>query len=110
MHSANGECWERKPYGFKQDLLITTPELKHMFFNRCTRGPLITCRSLLWLVLFARALGSQDIRLGVLTSWKGSVWDASASLLGVMPALDRINNDESILPNHTLSFVWADKN
>ena len=38
----------------------------------------------------------------------GSLYDGSGSVAGVKVALDRINNDTSILPGHTLHYTFSD--
>merc|ERR1740130_2110769 len=67
-----------------------------------------------WAIILACALTpmlcpqAKELKVGVLTSWKGGVWDASRALLGIMPAMFKINNDTALLPGYNLSFVWAD--
>ncbi len=38
----------------------------------------------------------------------GSLFDGSGSVAGVKVALDRINNDTSILPGYTLHYTFSD--
>jgi ABC-type branched-subunit amino acid transport system substrate-binding protein len=53
-------------------------------------------------------MAKRNVTLGVLTSWKGGVYDNHALLLGVLPAIDLVNQSPELLPNHTLNFAWAD--
>ena len=40
--------------------------------------------------------------------WAVCVWKKPGFLLAIKPAIDRINNDTSILPRDHLTFLWAD--
>ena len=51
---------------------------------------------------------ADEIRVGVLSTWMGGVWKKPGFLLAIKPAIDRINNDTSILPNDHLTFLLAD--
>eukprot|EP00931_Biecheleriopsis_adriatica_P026710 TRINITY_DN16215_c0_g1_i4.p1 TRINITY_DN16215_c0_g1~~TRINITY_DN16215_c0_g1_i4.p1 ORF type:complete len:1118 (-),score=154.06 TRINITY_DN16215_c0_g1_i4:32-3385(-) len=50
----------------------------------------------------------REIKLGVLTTWKGPVWNVGESLMGVLPAINDISKDASTLPGENVTFLWAD--
>ena len=42
---------------------------------------------------------------GLIMSFPGGEFDSSGAIAGVRVALDRINNDTTVLPNHTLHYT-----
>ena len=42
---------------------------------------------------------------GLIMSFPGGEFDSSGAIAGVKVALDRINNDPTVLPNHTLHYT-----
>ena len=42
---------------------------------------------------------------GLIMSFPGGEFDSSGAIAGVRVALDRINNDPTLLPNHTLHYT-----
>lgn len=55
-------------------------------------------------------LGRTPLYFGLIQSLGGpsSLYDGSGSVAGVKVALDRINNDSSVLPGYTLHYTFAD--
>jgi len=54
--------------------------------------------------------GRVPLYFGLIISLSGpqSLFDSSGSVVGVKVALDRINNDTSILPGYTLHYTFTD--
>ncbi|XP_070568265.1 atrial natriuretic peptide receptor 1-like isoform X2 [Ptychodera flava] len=51
---------------------------------------------------------SGDVTVGVLLPWTGS-WPIGSRIAGAISiALEKINNNDTLLPNRTLTFVWND--
>ena len=50
-----------------------------------------------------------EIKLGVSIPWSGTNWDAGRRFAsGILIAVDRINNDPTLLPGYNVTFVWKD--
>ena len=52
--------------------------------------------------------GRTPLHFALIQSLGGPQFDGSGSVAGVKVALDRINNDSSILPGYTLHYTFAD--
>ena len=65
---------------------------------------------ILTLVFTATSIYSEkEVKLGVSIPWSGVNWDAGPRFAsGILIAIDRINNDSSLLPGQKLTFEWKD--
>lgn len=53
--------------------------------------------------------GTKEIKLGVTIPWTGDNWDAGPRFAsGILIAIDKVNNDPTLLPGLNLTFEWKD--
>ena len=53
--------------------------------------------------------GTTEVKLGVTIPWTGNNWDAGPRLASaILIAIDKVNNDRTLLPGLNLTFEWKD--